>query len=409
MRYKTYILLLIAGIAFGIGIGRYSASGRLSLHSNYSYRNCVSKALDTPSSIQKQDFEKRYDSYTEKDKNIIAEHTQKALSGVGSKADELQKVAVINDYIYQYLIMKNNLGGCPKLLSDGYAICGGDVVCMAEMLYRIGIKSKFAYLLGVPKQGAHSLLEVYFKNGDEGLFDPTFGVFWYDERKRRTIPMLELIENPSLVRTTLFKSKHQKRKNTLETVKISKGYLASYGQQPYYSKDTNDYYLIFSQRTGGGIANEGMSTFVKVTLEPGVVLGKNSWKPADGGKPWSALSLLQDKNKHYISWAYMIGQTMGYDIKHIYRLNHLQPNTRYKLILYYSRAYNNTILSIQFINSQLPTFYKKVQNVEFYPARYKSSMLKIDFTAQASDDDVLIDAKGIMIINAMELSEIDQD
>ena len=232
-RVKKNIVLLAAVLvsaSVGFGVGKFTMHGRL--EEAFSRQKPIQDStffLCPPVAVpQKQDFEKRYDEYTEEEKAAILKHVKKALSGVGFHAPELEKAAAINDYIYQYLIHRDNTGSAPKLLQDGYAICGGAVVCMTEMLYAIGIKSKFAYLLGIPDQGAHSLVEVFFGDGNQGLFDPTFGILWYDPERGLPLSMMELLEKPLLVKSTLFKSRNEKRQTASDPVKISEDFASSY-------------------------------------------------------------------------------------------------------------------------------------------------------------------------------------
>jgi len=353
----------------------------------------------------KQDFEKRYDSYTKQEKEFIKTHIDKALSKIGYDADEFDKVAAINDYVYQYFIHKNNYGGAVKLLKDGYAICGGDVLSMAEMLYSIRIKSKYAFLLGIPIQGAHSLLEVYFKDGNRGLFDPTFGIFWYDPKAKRPVSIMELLEDPSICNTTLYKSNYSKRKTVNDPMVVYVDVTKTYSRRIDYKENNYKPCECFSKRTGGGVANEGLSTFVQIPLKPGTVLGEKTWSE-NSAPPWSTLSVLRDKNGNYISWAYMIGQTMGYDIKHIYNLSGLRPKKRYVLRLYYSKAYDETILSIWFLNSSIPTLYRKIDKLSFDSRSFSPGLVEIMFGASKSDMNVLLNSRGIIILNAIELSEL---
>lgn len=410
MEFKKYIALLVIGVLIGFAAGKYVVHYGL-FRSEVNLTSDLNKSsnfLHSDYFLKKQDFEKRYDSYSEAEKSIVLEHVQKALSGIGLDAEELEKAAAINDYIYQYLMLKDNMGGCAKLLNDGYALCGGAVVCMGEMLYSVGIKSKFAFLLGIPGQGAHSLLEVFLNDGSRGLFDPTFGMFWFDRDSKRTVSMMELLKTPSLCNTRLFKSQHKKRETDMDPIKVSTGYLSTYSLQMNYSEEYYDPYACFSQRKGGGVANEGLRTYLKIDLSPGLILGNKDWEPKEGGEPWSDLSLLKDKDNRYISWAYMLGQTMGYDVKHIYYLHNMREGNRYSLDIHYCRAYEDTTVSVQFIEAQIPTSYRKIQNRDFDPLNFKSSTLSIGFAAAGKTDSVLVDANGIMIIHAIELSCIPQ-
>ena len=216
----------------------------------------------------KEEFEVRYDNYSKTDKNIINKHLKLALKNLDNKKDELNVVASINDYLYQYFVYKNNLGTPNQLLKDGYAICGGTAVTMTEMLYAYGIKSRLAFLIGIPNQGAHSLVEVFFKNGQRGLFDPTFGLFWYDVNKNKTISIYELLNNPSLAINMLYETEHKKREKLNDKIKSFTSWKIHYKNKKDYEHSYYDPYLSFLERDAGGVAGEGIKSFVNLELYP---------------------------------------------------------------------------------------------------------------------------------------------
>jgi len=401
----TLRIMIIAGTLFavlfvGIMLGMYY-SKNVDSFDYQGDRNIPSKTG------HKQDFEIRYDSYSEQDKRFVQMHIDKALAKLDRNADEFEIAAAINDYLYQYLILKANSGGSAKILREGHAICGGAMITMAEMLHSLGIKSKYAFLLGVPDQGSHSLLEVFFNDGRLGLFDPIFGILWFSPETNEPVSIMELLERPSLSNTTLYKSLHKRRKKLEDPVLPFKGFEKTYAHRPNYKEKNYDPYACFSQRSGGGLANEGMKSFIRIPLRLGVVLGSKTWDKKNG-LPWESLFLLKDENGNYIFWAYQLGQVHeGYDIKHIYDLKGLSIERDYSLRLYYSASANNTVLSIQFIDPAKPTSYRRVKRLGFNPNSFKSGVIEIPFISTKSEASILVDAKGVIILHAIELIAVD--
>ncbi len=73
-----------------------------------------------------------------------------------------------------------NSGNATKLLTDGYAQCGGFSVSFNALVRLAGIPAHLVNLYGLLNQGGHTLVEVYY--GDQWhLYDPTFGLFFYSE------------------------------------------------------------------------------------------------------------------------------------------------------------------------------------------------------------------------------------
>lgn len=355
----------------------------------------------------KQEFEERYDAYPASKRAIVLRHRDQALSRLAPDADEMEIAAAINDYVYQYLISRDNVGGAAKLLKDGHAACGGAAVCMAELLHASGVKSKYAWLLGIPGQGAHSLVEVQFKDGTRGLFDPTYGILWHNPETGKPVSMMQLLESPSLCRTTLQKSNHTKRRKAGDPVMPCEGFAASYTRRIDHKEEFYDPYMCFAERTGGCVANEGQMLFVRVSLQPDVVRGRKIWHRRYP-TPWSALALLRDERGRYVSWAYELGRSrIGYDIVHVYQMSRLEPGVNYVLRLHYSESRGVT-LSVQFLDSRTPTFYRKLPDHGFDPKAFKPVVVEMPFTASLAKTDVLVCASGFMILHAIELVEADR-
>ncbi|MBI5740655.1 MAG: transglutaminase domain-containing protein [Nitrospirae bacterium] len=355
---------------------------------------------------KKESFERQYDDLTSKEKKVVNSHVDRALSLLPPKPGELEIAAAINDYVYQYYIRKDNNGTTAKMLTEGHASCGGAAVTMAEMLYSVNIKSRLAYLVGIPNQGSHSLVEVYFTNGTSGLFDPTYGILWYDKENNRPVSILKLLSDPQLSNLFLYKSINKKRQELKDAVNPSQGFLQTYQNKRSYKEQYYDPYLCFRQRSGGGVAGDDYKTFVKIPMEPGVLYGDK-----DGSSnvvtPWNKLALLQNKEGKYISWAYMLGEVADYSVSHIYQFSKLITGNSYNLSLYYAEA-NASILSIQILNGHRrgqendSTFYHQIEKLDYKKDIREIRKIDIPFTAESQDVRIIIATEGNIMLTAIE-------
>ncbi|MBI5740654.1 MAG: transglutaminase domain-containing protein [Nitrospirae bacterium] len=354
---------------------------------------------------QKQPFEITFDKYSPEEKKVITTHVDKALSLIPPRSGELETAAAINDYVFQYFVNKDNLGNAVKLLNEGHAICGGAAVTMAEMLYSVDIKSRLAFLIGIPTQGAHSLVEVYFRDGTRGLFDPSFGIFWYDYENKKPVSIVDLLAEPELSDIFLYKTINAKRKKTDEAVKPYIGLSQTYQNRKKYKEEYYDPYQCFSKRSGGGVSGEEYTTYVKIPLGPGSSYGDK--KGSSETTPWNKLAVLQNKEGEYISWAYMLGKTGDYNITHVYRFAGLQPGDSYNLSLYYAKAYN-AVLSVQILNGHRPnqgnssTFYYEVENLTYKKSGSAIEKVHIPFTADSPNVEIITSTEGYLILTAIE-------
>ena len=361
--------------------------------------------------VEKQNFERAFDEYSVEEKDVVIVHVNKALSFLPNDADELEKAAAINDYVYQYFVNKSNYGNAAKLLKEGYAICGGAAVTMSEMLYSIGIKSRLAFLIGIPNQGAHSLVEVYFSNGTRGLYDPTFGILWYDHRNDMPISITKLLEDPRLSNVFLYKSENKKRDTTEEGIRPSRGFLQTYESRKNYREKYYDPYLSFLKRSGGGVSGEQYKTYVKIPVKPDILYGDKKGN-VESAFPWTKLAVLQSQEEEYISWAYMVGKTGVYNISHIYQLGDLHIGRQYILTIYYAKA-SDAILSIQILNGHRvnqdndSTFYYELDNLYYKKDDYKIEHIGIPFIVDSKDVKIIMSTEGYLILTAIELKEND--
>lgn len=361
----------------------------------------------------RQAFEKRFDEYSDHERGVVIANTEKALSKLPSSAGELEKVAAINDYLFQYFILRANEGGGAKLLSDGYAICGGAAVALAEMLYGIGIRCRKAFLIGIPGMGSHGMIEVFFRDGQRGLFDPTFGIFWFNKEKKQILSIAELMENPDLSVKHLQRSIHMKRTAETSLVVTSSGINQTY-RSHHVGQDQLPYdpYLCFSTCSGGGIAGEEYMTFVKIPLVPGDLHGLPHGQ-VDSLHPWYPLARLADENGRFISWAYMLGKSGTYNVAHIYRFSKLRAGALYRLTLTYAHA-STAIVSMQILDGKLPeqksdtTIHLELPSLNYKQENPHSEETGIVFVSESDSVDIIATSQGYVILTAIGVSEIIQ-
>jgi len=362
-----------------------------------------------------QNFEIVYDNYSVDEKSIIEYHVNKSLSHLKSRDSELEIVAAINDYLYQFFILKDILGkGGADFLKDGHSICGGHAVTMAEMLYSLGIKSKLAYLIGIPEQGAHSLLEVYFSDGSQGLFDSTFGVFWYNYDQHQPISIFTLAKKPQLSNLYLYKTIHNKRNTLQQPIQPFYSIKSNYKNRKNYREPYYDPYTSFLVRQGAGVGSGEHQVFVDISMPVDSVYGENysQHKVDNSLPPWQKLSTLQDQTGQYISWLYMLGTipSLGNNVAHIYQFNNLELGKKYELKIYYVKALDVS-LSIKNIGAYLPdlqnnsTYFEDIENIEYSPENYKVKNITIPFISRKDNVKIIVSTRGYMILNALEFIE----
>jgi hypothetical protein len=356
-----------------------------------------------------QDFEIRFERYTDAQRQVILDHVAAALRNLPGGASEFEKVAAINDYLYQYFHRQNSNGaGGADYLTNGESICGGTVVSMAEMLYSQKIKSKYAYVYG--GLVAHSMLEVFFSDGTRGLFDPYNGYLFYNKELARPISITDILTGINLNEVTFYSSQ-PKQEITGEIVPLSDVFL-SYLDHDTLDRDFDPVEL-FARMDGAGVANEGYKDYLEVALNPGEHIGEPAWTPeSEAPNPWNTLAVWRKNNGDYLSWAYLLGQTAhGYDVKHIYHLEGLTPGQRYTLRHYLVRGYlsvNDTndgpVITIQPISPFQPGQFSGLEAFNIpLDDRFTPRVHDFTFEAQAAQADFIYDVSGIIIVAAIEL------
>jgi hypothetical protein len=308
----------------------------------------IAQVRDVPpehrATVTKPSWEAAVDAYSPAERQVLRSALRHALSGLRDRGSEFKRAAAINAYLHQYLLNKAVSGNGVAILRGQHAACGGTANAMQEMLYLAGIKSRPAALLGVPYQGNHALVEVQFSNGARGVFDPTFGVFFYDRHARRPVSMGQLLRHPRLAATTLMKSRFHKRRSTLTPVvpitSIANAYRLRHNYREIAKRpgdSSMDWPLAFRVRLGGGVGGPRNHMTVPIRLRAGTLYGTLQ-APSDGAPPWSALSLAKDSEGTSFPLAFQLGRLGPYAVSHRYRIKGLRPGRRYRLSLVYARA-----------------------------------------------------------------------
>jgi hypothetical protein len=291
----------------------------------------------------KQPHEATVDGYAPEERQIVQAALDDALRDLDDRDSELEMAAAVNAYLHQYFVNENATGTGAEVLAGEQAICGGTANTMLEMLYMAGMRARPAVLLGIPYQGNHSLVEVEFSDGARGLFDPTFGVFFRSPRSGRPIGMRELLNEPRLARTTLMKSRFEKRTSKEGVVEPISSIADAYAVRRNYRErstpdgaTTMDWALAFRVRHAGGVGGDG-ELRIPMPLRAGRLYGTLA-RPRDGELPWDALALDKGADGVALPWAYMIGAHGAFDVRHVYRVSGLRVGRRYRIAVTYNLA-----------------------------------------------------------------------
>jgi hypothetical protein len=368
-----------------------------------------------------------YVNYSQEDREYLLGHVQKALSGFPLNASEFEKAAAINDYVYQYLLMKSNGGTAVSILKDGYALCGGHGMSMIEMLFAIGIRSVEVYSIG--PLSTHVMVEARFSDGSQGLFDPTFGVFYYNLVSKHPVSVLEIKANPQFAREYSFHTQHPKRTQFTQPVAPLTDVFSTYKKEVI-----EEAYNFLTQADDIGLAEAGFNTYRNISLKPGEVLGDPAWRPDQKEEPWDKLleyRQYKDEQGNPINhwWFEWMGihPGEGITIAHLYELHNLKPYSTYTFTLHIASA---TALS-EYATSSSKTWpedklgltIKPMQPFQPADTPYEGSKFielnsfsysrnnfmpqKIDYVFRASQEEMslLYTVNGYIRIYAMELQE----
>ncbi len=367
----------------------------------------------------RQVFEKAFATYNEKQRSTILAHVERALTKLPEGASPLEKAAAINTYLYQYFRRAHLAKGANgvELLQSGEAICGGAVATMAEMLYAIGVKGKYAYAIG--GNAAHSMMEVFFDDGTQGLFDPYHGVLYLDREKAQPLSIIDINNNLEEYarRPPVMFTAHGKATTPSGVVPMA-SLSAAYTPTDRFGRTDYDFVKLFNKADSVGVANSGLSSFVNIELRPGDVIGRKSWKQSHTEpRPWTKLAMWEREPGDYLSWAYMLGDSaLGYTVKHVYTMRGLDRGRNYLLELYIATAYGqpdsdvaNAVVSVQPTAPFGKTRHLEVKPGGYVPDNFVPRRLEIPFRAEASEVVFVLDAHGILTLSGIELERGEGD
>jgi len=289
-----------------------------------------------------QDFEYRVDNYPPEIRAALHGHLSLALSRLRNRKDEFERTAAINSYVFQRLRLGTSYAdGGPSILWIGRGSCTEAAVSMKELLYLAGIRSHHAVLLGVPMMGNHSMVQVYFKDGRVGLFDPTYGTFW---RSRRGTPLSieKLTAAPELSTRTRYRSRHRKRQVKGDPIVPIKSSEAGYKrtsddwERSPQRRRISSWSLVFRKQKNYGVAYRGERLTLEIPLRPGRRYGRST---GDGTKtPWYPLVRRTDGAGDYLPWPHVVGRRDGFEVAQSYKLSGLQPGRPYTLNIWIAVA-----------------------------------------------------------------------
>lgn len=390
-KLTSLILMPIVLVAIGVCLSVFTYEKRLS---------------DTRLGTLKQEFEKRYEHYLPEQRAIIKDHVDAALSNLPENASEYEIAATLNAYIYRTLQRRPNAtGGGVVVLTTGGAICGGMVATLAEMLYSIDIRSRYAFTVG--GSVAHSMVEVYFSDGQRGLFDPYHGIAYFDLNTSQPVSITDIDKYLIKDKLPILYAK----KNTQND--ISSGLFSGlYSEKPDNKRADYSFFNIFEGSDNKGIANSGFTTTIRVDLSPGTVIGSANWVETDTEpKPWTRISRWQRSPGEYLSWAYQLGQiSLGYLVEHAYVLNDLKPGYRYTLRLLIANAYtavnslvDKPAITLQPISPYSDPKYIYLESRGYSNKNYQPQVVEMSFEAQREEVVVIGQGVGQFILQNISL------
>ena len=368
-----------------------------------------------------------YNNYSQEEREYLLSHVQKALSGLSQNASEFEKAAAINDYVYQYLLLKSNGGTAVSILKDGYAVCGGHGTSMIEMLYAIGIRSVEVYSIG--PLSSHVMVEARFSDGSQGLFDPTFGVFYYNPNTKYPVSILEIKENPQFARDYSYHTQHLKHTQSTQPITPLTDVFSIYNKEVVEGA-----YNYLTQADDIGLTETGFVTYRKISLKPSQVIGDPAWRPDQKEEPRDKLlgyPELKDEQGNPINhwWLDWMGNhpSEGITVAHLYELHNLKPDSTYTFTLHIALAtapsefpaspsktwpedkLGITIKPMQpFQPADMPYEGSKFIELNSFPySRDNFTPQKIDYVFRASQEEMslLYTVNGYIRIYAMELQE----
>lgn len=332
-------------------------------------------------------------TYPPADRAFLEQHVATALSRL-KHLGEREIAAAINSYVYQDLRVGPTANNGVATLHSGTASCGGYEALMLEMLYLAGVRARGVFLLGVPYQRNHSLVEVYFADGTEGLYDPTFGVFFRDPASGAPVSLMSLRRSPQLAMTTLYKSVFPGGQGRAATPisSIAQGYRLRRRYRQVARPPLMDWERAFADADVAGTMYSGRETLIRAPLAPGQVYGELNWSPGQGRDPWTRLSHTGDTSFRTASrgWLFQLGQEDGLNEAHEYLLRRLRPGRRYRLIVRYAQGGGIADVRVHSEPRSRMAYLSRLS----YHGTGPSRDLEVAFVAAATTDRVVLRLRG---------------
>jgi hypothetical protein len=360
--------------------------------------------LAAPSSASATpDVADRVSKYTPRERAIVTRHLQRATSRIAGRHTEFKVAAAVNTYLHQYIHKTDNLGEAPKILADGYGACGGSVAAMLDMLHIAGIEAAHAYTLGVAWGGNHSMVEVQFRGGRRGLFDPYHGAFWRD-RKRRPVRLGRLINKPASSDRALFTDRYSPPEIPAGAVVPLRSIRDGYRRDKDGVERTStgrlwmDWEDMFADNRGWGVAYSGVETRTVIPITAGALYGTHA-PGGSGVRPWVGLAGEDDPTGRNLAWPYVIGYDNGTTTAHDFAITGT-PGELYTLVLSYAQAIRKPVLTAEVNGVE-----RHIQLDEFWYGEQhdRVEVVEIPFRQTGPDTLIAMRANGYVLFQGIEV------
>ena len=353
------------------------------------------------------DVRERIRDYGTGQRELIHQHLDRALSRLEGEPTELAVAAAVNTYLHQYLLIEPLTGYGARTLAAGRGLCGNHVQTMVEMLSMTGIDSRTAALLGIRSLASnHSMVEVRFSDGDRGLFDPTHGAFFAvgDD----PVSLEELVTDPSLSVASLRTDVRGKRTSPDAPVVPMRSIEADYREagdavERIDGKVSIRWRRDFADNRGWGTSYSDEELLTEVPVSVG-----RTWGSAKGdaraANPWDQLATEYTGSGRPLAWAFMLGQSSGYDVAHEFRLLNTRPGDRYVLRLHVAEASGSPPrLRIRLPSGE--TTERTLNPLSPGAESWKPDRIDIPLTAPGGEPAVRVQASGAILLQAISLAK----
>jgi hypothetical protein len=357
---------------------------------------------------QQRPFTKTLASYSEKDRAVIQENADAAVSGLPANASRFDRVAAVTSYVHQLLDMKPSEDGhAIDVIAKGGSNCGGFAVCAGELLAVLGVESDFVFLRG-GTFGGHTMLQAFLDDGSGALVNPYFGVIYLNPKSGKPASATEVMNGDSV------RPSHAIHKRAKDPSAINPYTRQEAAFSPDAPSSSTGYAFpdLFTKSDGLYEANSGVRDFIHIPLQPGRTLGSAAWKPTDEEPlPWSALQLWKQPSGQWLSWAFTLGQMpMGNEVAHDYSLSGLAPGNRYRLTLQVATAGNvpssnlsGPVVTVHQVASGRQHARRFEERRYDSPESYAPQRMEIDFEATTPEMSFVAVASGYFMFNCITL------